>query len=347
MTKRSGVPNKQVVLRLFFCVPFFLCVFASGCTTLSNLPGSPSAKTFTMPASFEEAWRASLMTLIAEYIPIETQDEEGGTVKTSEFKIQPNEFQKWAHKAFVSSDGYGQARLRLLSIDRERTRLEIAAQFRGESTSMVPATGRYYESTGAFESQLAARIHEYVILTKYPKLLQLVTGCNFRWNEQIEHYEISGVEPGSFGEAQGFQNGDIVIQLDGINMTMENFFATLVSIEQTETKTFFLDRGGKGVLLEATIFYLPNDLPWFGFHVGRDIETGRFQVTDIIEDSPAEDAGLMVGDLLLQEEEIPLAGWYEYYRAMSGARVGVERNFLIWRDGSERWLTMRAEPPRS
>lgn len=284
------------------------------------------------------------MTLIAESIPIESQDQERGTIKTAKFPIQKKEFQKWADQAFLASDGYGRIEVRVIPMSGERTTLEIVTQFQGGATRLIRREGRYYQSTGIFENQLAARIHMNVVLRKYPKLIQLVTGCNFRWNEEIEHYEISGVEPGSLGEAQGFQNGDIVIQVDGIDMTMENFFAALTAVERTETKVFFLDRGGKGILLEATIFYLPQDLPWFGFQVERNIETGRFQVSGVVKNSPADQAGLKVGDLLLQEEQTPLSGWYEYYGAVSGARMGVDRNFLVWRDGSQYWLTMRTEP---
>ena len=324
----------------------FLCFTVSGCAFLPSTPKPLLTKTYTLPGSLHEVWRASLMTLISEYIPIQEHDESTGVIHTGEFEIQQHEYQKWTDQLLPSSRGYGVFQLRVVPYSETRTKIEIGAQFRGAKDGVIQSKGPYHKTTGVFEDHLAARIHTYVVLKKYPQVVQLVTGCNFHWNESIERYEVTGISEGSFGEEQGFQNGDIVVQMDGQDITMENFFDALTSIHQNEVKTFFIDRKGQGLLIEARIFFLREDLPWFGFHIERDLGTALFRVTEVQENSPAQKVGFQTGDILLQEEDVLLTSWHRYYEAMTQARQGVDRKFLMDRDGAQLWLTIHTEKPK-
>jgi membrane-associated protease RseP (regulator of RpoE activity) len=287
-----------------------------------------------MPGTLNDTWHATLLTLMGEYISIEVQNDEAKFIQSGEFEIQTREYQEWADQLLPASHGYGAFELHLTAITEKITQLQIAARFQAGKHGIIQNKGRHYSSTGIFESRIASRIHDYLVLYQYPELLQIVTGCNFRWDDPIGYYRVSGVAPMSFGEEQGFQNGDIVVSLSGIPMNMENFFGTLTQIRETSTHRFFVDRNGEGIYVDAEIIFLPEKLPQVGIRVARS-EAGSFFVSEVMEDSPGETAGFQVGDILLEEEGVPITSWRNYFRGMTKISADKTRDFSVSRAGAQ------------
>lgn len=326
-------------LKLFLRINL-LALFVSSCATLESQKPLDT-KTYTFPASYQDVWEVTLETLNAELVPIANQNMRQGVITSAQFPIQKNEFRKWAEDTTLAPSGYGTLYLTVIRQDGEVSKLQIASDFQSTRRSVLRKKGQRHPSTGVFEDALAVRIHTYLIAKKYPALFQLVIGANFRWNETDRRYEVSGVESGSLGEEQGFQNRDRVLKIDGREVSINNFFSLLNSIKQNEIKIFTLERGGTPVELKVEIFYLDSQLPWFGFRIEHDPITGAFRIARVAAGSPAESAGFKAGDILVEEGGIRIENWRDYYRAMTEAKPHQERTFKIKRNGSELALTAK------
>jgi membrane-associated protease RseP (regulator of RpoE activity) len=75
-------------------------------------------------------------------------------------------------------------------------------------------------------------------------------------------------------------------------------------------------------------------------------DEARVRVVGVMKDSPAEEAGLRVDDLILELDGRKLADAGEMVSRMSRARVGDRVSLTIWRDGERRTLqaTLRERP---
>jgi hypothetical protein len=322
-------------------VPLFLfSLLAAGCATLAG-ERPPDFKSYTLPASYEEAWGAVLEVLQVELIPIAEQNELEGRVTSEEFPIQKNEFHKWAENAALAPSGFGAVHLNLVRKSSEVSRLEIACDFQAARRSVIRKKGKRSKSTGVFENALAARVYTCLIGQKHPNLFQVIVGCNFRWDELSGFYEVSSVGARSLGEEQGFQIGDRILKIDGTEIRIDNFFSLMEAVRKNEIKTFTLDREGRTIELPVQVFYLRPDLPWFGMRVERDPVTAKFRVYEVAPSSPAGVAGFQAGDFLLEEEGISLSDWKSYYSQMTGAILGEDRHFLVERNGTELPLTVK------
>lgn len=323
---------------------FILAFLTSACATpfvprSNNLP----AKTFVYPASDQELWEATLGTLKLERVPTADENFSHGTIRTKRFPIQKAEFEKWVKRAPVARSGFGTLYLRVLSSDQNVAKLEITPDFRGAPGAFAKE-GKRKVSTGLFEQALAARIHAFLVEKKYPTLPQLAIGCDFEWDEVKKRYRVSKIKQGSFGEEQGFHTGDVVQKLDRVDISIGNFFILLSEIRENTTKTFELERSGQTFELPVAIFFLRHDIPWIGMRVERDSETGDFRVEETAPSSPAGHAGIRVGDILVEEAGIPMTTWQNYYKAVTSTQLGLEREFVIQREGEVMTIVVEPKP---
>lgn len=313
---------------------FFLASFLSGCASLSS-PGEPDeGKAFTFPASYEDLWEATVGTLAAEWIPIAEQDKILGMIRSEEFPIQQAEYLKWAEDTEGVQSGFATIFLNLSRFGSGASKIKIAVSFQDARRSVIRPRGRDRTSTGVFENALAARIHARFVAKKYPSMFQLVIGCDFRWDDLENAYRVSNLKPASLGEEQGFQEGDLVTKIDGRAVGISNLFALLSQVRQNQRKTFTVRRQGKTLEFPVDLFYLSADLPWFGMRTEFDAPSRRFRVVESAPKSPAQEAGLQIGDVLLEEEGIRLNSWRNFYQAVTAGKVGVGRKFLIERNGT-------------
>lgn len=86
--------------------------------------------------------------------------------------------------------------------------------------------------------------------------------------------------------------------------------------------------------------------PWLGMF-GAEVED-RVVIAGLTDDGPAEDAGLMVGDLVLGVASEPVGGLSDFYRAVWAlGPAGVEVPLDVYRDGELVHVVVRSADRRS
>ena len=121
-----------------------------------------------------------------------------------------------------------------------------------------------------------------------------------------------------------------------------------MNIDGEAIKKFTVQRKKKVLELPVTIFYLNPDAPHLGFLAERDPKTRQFKVSEVLKDSPASQAGLLLGDALLKQNDFLLDSWKQYYRAVLAQKENATQIFQIERGGRtlEKKITpVTAVPP--
>jgi len=323
----------------------FLFLLLSGCTTdrASRLEFFPSTS-YSFPATQEELWETTLDTLKREYVSIAEANHVRGLVISKRFPIQSAEFRTWTKNSSLAPSGFGTLRLEVTSRGPGASRLEITVDFRAARRVGARHGGKHKASTGVFEDALSARIHAHVLAKKYPNLIRLAVGCDFIWDERANRYRAAEIDSGGLGEEQGFEENDLILRIDGEEVSIGNFFGALSNIQQNELKTFTVKRSDQTVDLMVSVFYLSPDLPWIGVRVERDPDTQVFRITDVAPSSPAGKAGLQPQDELLEEDGIEFTSWRNYYKAVTGANAGSDRTMTVNRSGKKLTLTVKPVP---
>lgn len=335
--RKSKLPILGGLLFLFFALVF-------SPSPVFSEPFELPSKTFTFPGTPDDVFQATIDTLKIESIPIAEQNRKEGLIRSEEFPIRGSEFKQWAKSRFLYRKAFGTIYIKIQKKNDHLSILEIAPEFRKNPRLSLSSGTKYVSSKGYFEELLAAKIYALLITQKYPTILQLAIGCNFEQDEKTLTYRVGELKPKSFGEEQGFKEGDLVREIDGVPVTIEDFFEILTKIDQNTRKMFKLERDGKTIQLKAYVFFLKSDLPWVGVRVERNEETGDFYVAEIMPNSPASEAGLRVGDVLLEEEGTPFDSWKKYYRVATSTKPGVGRHVTISRNGIRKQLVVT---PRS
>jgi serine protease Do len=173
---------------------------------------------------------------------------------------------------------------------------------------------------------------------------------------------VNSVAPGSPAEAGGLQPRDIITRLDGVAVEAEaeedlgNFQRQVAGLEPGRTARLSILRGGKPSEMSIVLGTQPKldadeAETELGFHVqeitaelarehrlrSRD---GAF-VIFVARGSPAREAGLRVGDVVVRIEDTPVTTLEDFSRAMAAvakaqrflisARRGEETKFLLLR----------------
>ncbi|MFV0554640.1 MAG: RIP metalloprotease RseP [Mangrovibacterium sp.] len=139
-----------------------------------------------------------------------------------------------------------------------------------------------------------------------------------------------GISVNTEAQAMGFENGDKIISVDG--QEIENFAKFLPTIAIDGAKQVEVMRGGEKVIVPITSEHLPNLLKgkmsfeprWFS----------HFTIGKTVPDSPAEKAGLMAGDKLLNIDGHSFT-FYDEVTSYIRSHASEEVVFQIIREGNE------------
>lgn len=323
MTKIRIFPAKAIVL------PLLILFFTSGFL----FQGKPKQRTFTLPGSFVEAWEATAEVLKAEEIPVLKEDKENGYIQTQTFPLYKREYKAWTNAPALSSAGYCVLEIGVVEIAPSVTVVGIKALFKRKQGFYLMGYRKKDKSRGGFEKLLAGRINDRLVKKKYPKLENIVVGCNFRYSEELAKYTIAEADKQSLGYEQGLRNKDVLLAIDGTEINPGNLFRFFLEVEGEVVRKFKLKRGREELEIPVSVFYLDPQAPRFGFTVARDEESGKFKVEKVAQNSPAQAAGFQTGDFLLKENGFFLNGWKPYYQALLAEKAGAEQTFLIERNG--------------
>jgi hypothetical protein len=312
------------------CGLLFLCLLSSGFSLSSS---SSEGRSFPIPGNFEEVWKATLATLEAEKIPIDTADKARGYIRSTTFPLYKKEYKEWAKAPSLSSSGFCAVEIGVVEKDPTLTVVGIKAYYKRKTGLSSKGFRRSDKSRGRFEGLLGKSIHERIVEAKFPALKSVILGCDLHYDDKTARYFIAGADASTLAYEQGLRNGDVLMKISGQDVTPGNLFGFFLNIQGESLKKFAIVRKDGSLELPISIFFLNPDAPHMGFRVERDPKTLQFKITNVRAGSPAEREGFLPGDILLKQNSILLDRWENYYRAILAQKDGEPQIFQIERRG--------------
>jgi hypothetical protein len=322
------------------CGLLFLYLLYTGFSLSSS---SSEGRSFPLPGNFEEVWNATLATLEAEKIPLDTTDKARGYIRSMTFPLYKKEYKEWAKAPSLSSSGFCAIEIGVVEKDKTMTVVGIKAYFKRKTGLSSKGFRKADGSRGRFEGLLGKNIHERLVEAKFPALKSVILGCDLHYDDKTAHYFIAGADASSLAYEQGLRNGDVLMKIGGQDVTPGNLFGFFLNIQGEALKKFTVLREEGEMELPISIFFLNPDAPHLGFRVERDPKTLRFEVARVRADSPSGREGFLPGDILLKQNNILLDSWENYYRAILAQKDGEPQIFRIERRGQ--LLEKKIAPP--
>lgn len=317
-------------LRVTSSLLFLFFVFSGFSLSSSQSDG----RAFPLPGNFEDVWKATLATLEAEKIPLAVTNKKEGYIQTGTFPLYKDEYKQWAKAPMISSQGFCALEIGIVEKDSTMTVIGIKAYFKRKSGLSSRLLSRKTDkSRGVFEGLLGYRIHEKLVDAKYPKVKSVILGCDLHFEDKIAQYVLADVEKHQLAYEQGLRNGDVLLKIDGQDVTPASLFGFLMNVQGETLRNFTVFRDKEEVRIPVSIFYLNPEAPHLGFSVERDAKTLEFKVTAVRPGSPAEREGLLPGDVLLKQNAVLLNSWRNYYRVILAQKDGEIQKFQVARRG--------------
>jgi len=309
---------------------FFLCFLFSGFSLSSS---KSNGRSFPLPGNFEEVWNATLETLKAEKIPVAVERKKDGYLQTATFPLYKKEYKSWAKAPAISSSGFCALEIGVVGKDATMTVVGIKAYFKRKTGFSSRGIRAADKSRGVFEGLLGKAINDRIVNEKFPGIKSVILGCDLHYDDETAHYFVAGADASTLAYEQGLRDGDVLLKIDGVDVTPGNLFSFFLNIKDESLKKIRVSRKTGDLELPVVIFFLNPNAPHWGFHVERDPKTLKFKVTEVRDGSPAERAGLLPGDILLKQNEVILDNWKHYYRAILAEKEGEPQVFGIDRRG--------------
>ena len=138
-----------------------------------------------------------------------------------------------------------------------------------------------------------------------------------------------GILTDSTGYAMGLRNGDKIISVD--NQPVDNFYAIIPDILLNDRKVITVDRQGTVVDVPIGREFIPLLLKSPDAVLDARVPFGPFVVTDFSKDSPAQKAGLSLGDEIVALDNIEFA-WYDEFQGYLASHKGTPLTVTVRRD---------------
>lgn len=308
----------------------FLSLLFSGFSLSSS---KSEGRSFPLPGNYEEVWNATLATLEAEKIPLAVTDKAHGYIQSATFPLYKKEYKAWAKAPSISSTGFCAIEIGIVEKDPTMTIVGIKAFYKRKTGFSSRGIRSRDKSRGVFEGLLGKGINERLVEMKFPAIKSVILGCNLHYDDVTSFYFITEADPSSLAYEQGLRNGDVLLKIDGHDVTPGNLFGFFLNIPDEVLKKFTIRRKEGDLELPVTLFYLSPEAPRLGFHAERDRKALHFKIAEVRENSPAERAGLLPGDILIRQNGFLLDSWKDYYRAILAQKDGDPQTFQIDRRG--------------
>ena len=173
---------------------------------------------------------------------------------------------------------------------------------------------------------------------------------------------VSQVTPGGPAEKAGIQRGDVIVSFDGQTVKEMNDLPFLVAKTEVGKKVpVVVLRKGEKKTIQVTIAQMKEEQEeeqrtetGVGPELGLGLEnlspelaskfgipdTSGVLITNVIEGSPADEAGLRPGDVIMEMDQEPVQGVQEFARKIAGYPRGQAALLLINRKGNTLYATL-------
>jgi regulator of sigma E protease len=146
---------------------------------------------------------------------------------------------------------------------------------------------------------------------------------------------VGWVEPGSREEQLGIRPGDRIVQVNDREVKTWMDIQRAVAVSREPSVKVIIERDG-----HRTEYLLETELnQMFGLKTINLYSQGRPFARSFLPDSPAEHAGMMVGDKFLSVEGVPVSSAQELIKLVS-KRTGMPTEIKVMRDGKDLTLVM-------
>lgn len=160
--------------------------------------------------------------------------------------------------------------------------------------------------------------------------------------------EVQQVAPDSPAAAAGLQVGDLILQIDGKDVTADSIRDVMSGYAVGDTLALSVERSGETLDLSATLAERPADMdsapnfqrterPMLGVRL-EDSDKG-VTVAEVVAGSPAEVAGFKVGDIITKIGDTEVKTAEEAINVVRALKVGDEVTVTVQRDGADVTLT--------
>ena len=154
--------------------------------------------------------------------------------------------------------------------------------------------------------------------------------------------QIAGILEGSPAESAGMLGGDTLVAVDGVELETWDQFSTIVRRLAGQQIDLTLDRasdsGNERVTLQLTLDEADDP-----FAPTRTLGLGAGEpasISAVLEDSPAADAGLRVGDVIVDVGGTPVHTWVEAWRQIEFAEPGSPLAITVARQDRQAQLSV-------
>ncbi len=191
---------------------------------------------------------------------------------------------------------------------------------------------------------------------------EIASGLNLKEDEGVV---VSDVTPGSPAEKAGIKRGDVIVEFDGKKVNEVTDLTTMAAVAQPGNDvTLTLLHDGKPRDLTIKLAEFPDDqVPDEGEEEQAEERLGlsvkeltpqmvkRFNlavdkgviIADVANGSPADDAGLRPGDVILEIDKNHLTDLKDYTAAVSQGKPGSTMLFLVKRGENTIYAAVRVE----
>ena len=156
---------------------------------------------------------------------------------------------------------------------------------------------------------------------------------------------ISGVNEDSPAQVAGALPGDHIVKAGGQEIENRNDLTRAINLNGGNAMEWVVDRNGILELIRVQPTFEQPPGRWLtGIAISQN--TGQLEVLQVLAGSPAENAGLQSGDVLLRSGGQSITQTRELIDAIEASQ-GVPMDWVISRDGQEQVLSVSAEFDRS
>lgn len=299
-------------------------------------------KSFCVNADFDTAWEETAHVLRRMGLSVSLADRDHRVVTTEFAAADYGQLFKIAANPRLFLKGRFTLKILFAPETQAYTRIDVVLQVRQKKA--VGKGERILKTRGSFEKYFAYQVNQLAVGRRYPKLYEIRLGMELIPDIQTERYAVARVERESPAGEAGFQAGDELIAIDGRPVSIRGeLFEILLGGAPAQEFRFDVRRGKKDLAIKVWVVRVSGIDKQMGFSAHRYGGTAsEFKISQLKADSPADQAGLHLGDVIVKAGGRPVLSWTDYYKALASAENEIE--LVLLRPGRGEFVKTVAIP---